>query len=111
MMERIVKRTALDRRRRARKIIKRLWERRSELDGEGVRVYHDPLTVRLAILWDTVNSSGSWTNAVAVVQTQLTTLGYTVRNWSNPPFDARLFAITTTGNPNDIPTNQFPILP
>jgi len=75
-------------------------------------VFHDPAQTRLAIVWDSVDSSGDWLNAVAATQAELTRgLGYTVREWSSVNWTARLFALTTTGNPNDIPLSQFPILP
>ena len=100
------------RRRRARKLLWHLWNRRIELSGVGVRVYHDPAQTRLAIVWDSVDSSGDWLNAVAATQAELTTgLGYTMRVWTSGNWAARLFALTTTGDPNDIPPSQFPILP
>jgi len=102
----------MERRRRARKLLKHLWERRFALSGVGVRVFHDPAQTRLAILWDAVDSSSDWLNAVAATQAELTTrLGYTVRNWTSGNWAARLFALTTTGDPDDIPLSQFPILP
>ena len=111
-MNRILLRTSKQRRRRARKLLRRLWERRDELAGSGVRVFHDPAQTRLAIVWDPFNSSGDWVNAVAATQAELTTgLGYTVRVWTLGGWAARLFALTTTGDPNDIPPAQFPILP
>jgi len=111
-MNRILLRTSMERRRRARKLLQHLWNRRIELSGVGVRVFHDPAQTRLAIVWDSVDSSGDWVNAVAATQAELTTgLGYTVRNWTSGDWSARLFALTTTGDPNDIPLSQFPILP
>jgi len=111
-MNRILLRTSKQRRRRARKLLQHLWNRRIELSGVGVRVFHDPAQTRLAIVWDSVDSSGDWVNAVAATQAELTTgLGYTVRNWTSGSWAARLFALTTTGDPNDIPLSQFPILP
>jgi len=101
----------MERRRRARKLLRHLWNRRVELAGSGVRVFHDPAQTRLAIVWDT-DSGNDWVNAVAATQAELTAgLGYTVRNWTSGDWAARLFALTTTGNPNDIPPAQFPILP
>jgi hypothetical protein len=100
------------RRRRARKLLQHLWNRRIELSGVGVRVFHDPAQTRLAIVWDSIDSSGDWVNAVAATQAELTTgLGYTKRDWTSGNWAARLFALTTTGDPNDIPPSQFPILP
>ena len=111
-MNRILLRTSKQRRRRARKLLQHLWNRRIELSGVGVRVFHDPAQTRLAIVWESVDSSGDWVNAVAATQAELTTgLGYTVRNWTSGNWAARLFALTTTGDPNDIPLSQFPILP
>jgi len=102
----------MQRRRRARKLLRHLWNRRIELSGSGVRVFHDPAQTRLAIVWDSVDSSSDWLNAVAATQAELTTgLGYTVREWISGNWNARLFALTTTGDPNDIPPAQFPILP
>ena len=102
----------MERRRRARKLLRRLWERQDELGGSGVRVFHDPAQTRLAIVWNAFDSSGDWINAVAATQAELTTgLGYTVREWTSASWVARLFALTTTGDPNDIPLSQFPILP
>ena len=102
----------MQRRRRARKLLQHLWNRRNDLSGVGVRVFHDPAQTRLAIVWDSVDSSGDWVNAVAATQAELTTgLGYTVRDWTSGIWAARLFALTTTGDPNDIPLSQFPILP
>jgi len=102
----------MERRRRARKLLQHLWNRRIELSGVGVRVFYDPAQTRLAIVWESVDSSGDWVNAVAATQAELTTgLGYTVRNWTSGNWAARLFALTTTGDPNDIPLSQFPILP
>ena len=102
----------MERRRRARKLLQHLWNRRIELSGVGVRVFHDPAQTRLAIVWDPANSSTDWVNAVAATQAELTTgLGYTVRVWTSGNWSARLFALTTTGDPNDIPPAQFPILP
>ena len=111
-MNRILLRTSMERRRRARKLLQHLWNRRIELSGVGVRVFYDPAQTRLAIVWDSVDSTGDWLNAVAATQAELTTgLGYTVREWTSGSWVARLFALTTTGNPNDIPPAQFPILP
>jgi len=111
-MNRILLRTSKQRRRRARKLLRRLWERQDELGGSGVRVFHDPAQTRLAIVWDSVNSSSDWLNAVAATQAELTTgLGYTVRTWTAVGWDGRLYALTTTDDPNDIPPAQFPILP
>ena len=102
----------MERRRRARKLLQHLWKRRDELSGWGVRVFHDPAQTRLAIVWDPAVSSSDWVNAVAAAQAELTTgLGYTVRNWTSGIWEARLFALTTTGDPNDILPAQFPILP
>ena len=102
----------MERRRRARKLLRHLWNRRFELEGSEVRVFHDPAQTRLAIVWDSSESSADWINAVAATQAELTTgLGYTVRNWTSGSWAARLFALTTTGDPNDIPPSQFPILP
>jgi hypothetical protein len=102
----------MERRRRARKLLRHLWNQRSALAGVGVRVFHDPAQTRLAIVWDSVDSSSDWVNAVAATQAELTAgLGYTVRDWSSGSWAARLFALTTTGDPNDIPPAQFPILP
>jgi hypothetical protein len=102
----------MQRRRRARKLLRHLWNRRDDLVGVGVRVFHDPAQTRLAIVWHAFDSSGDWLNAVAATQAELTTgLGYTVRDWTSGDWAARLFALTTTGNPNDIPPSQFPILP
>ena len=76
-----------------------------------MRVFHDPAQTRLAIVWDS-DSANAWINAVAATQAELTTgLGYTVRVWTSGDWSARLFALTTTGDPNDIPPSQFPILP
>jgi hypothetical protein len=111
-MNRILLRTSKQRRRRARKLLQHLWNRRIELYGTAVRVFHDPAQTRLAIVWNSENSSSDWLNAVAAMQAELTTgLGYTVRNWTDGEREARLFALTTTGNPDDIPPSQFPILP
>jgi hypothetical protein len=102
----------MQRRRRARKLLQHLWNRRFVLAGVGVRVFHDPAQTRLAIVWDSVDSSSDWLNAVAATQAELTTgLGYTVRDWTSGNWTARLFALTTTGDSNDIPPSQFPILP
>ena len=77
-----------------------------------MRVFHDPAQTRLAIVWDSALSFSDWVNAVAATQAELTTgLGYTVREWTSGNWVARLFALTTTGDPNDIPPSQFPILP
>ena len=111
-MNRILLRTSKQRRRRARKLLRRLWEQRDELAGRQVRVFHDPAQTRLAIVWDSIDSSGDWVNAVAATQAELTTgLGYTVREWTSGLWAARLFALTTTGDPNDIPPSHFPIPP
>ena len=111
-MNRILLRTSKQRRRRARKLLQHLWNRQIELLGAGVRVFHDPAQTRLAIVWDSASSSDDWVNAVAATQAELTTgLGYTVRVWTSGDWAARLFALTTTGDPNDIPLSQFPILP
>ena len=111
-MNRILLRTSMERRRRARKLLRRLWERQDELGGREVRVFHDPAQTRLAIVWDSAFSTSDWVNAVAATQAELTTgLGYTVRTWTAAGWAARLFALTTTGDPNDIPPAQFPILP
>jgi hypothetical protein len=111
-MNRILLRTSMQRRRRARKLLQHLWDRRSVLAGVGVRVFHNPTQTRLAIVWDSVDSSSDWVSAVAATQAELTTgLGYTVRDWTSGNWTARLFALTTTGDPNDIPPAQFPILP
>jgi hypothetical protein len=111
-MNRILLRTSKQRRRRARKLLQHLWNRRDELAGREVRVFHDPAQTRLAIVWNSTDSSGDWVNAVAATQAELTTgLGYTVRVWTLDDWAARLFALTTTGDPNDIPPAQFPILP
>ena len=100
------------RRRRARKLLQHLWNRRNDLSGVGVRVFHDPAQTRLAIVWHAFDSSDDWINAVAATQAELTTgLGYTVREWTLGFWAARLFALTTTGDPNNIPLSQFPILP
>jgi hypothetical protein len=110
-MNRILLRTSMERRRRARKLLRHLWNRRIELSGVGVRVFHDPAQTRLAIVWDS-DSGNNWLNAVAATQAELTTgLGYTVRNLTSVNWAARLFALTTTGDPNDIPPARFPILP
>jgi len=77
-----------------------------------VRVFYNPSQTRLAIVWDSLISSGDWVDAVAATQAELTAgLGYTVRVWTSGSWAARLFALTTTGDPNDIPPSQFPILP